>query len=190
VTRLGELVDGLLEASRLEEGELAIHPAPGDLAAAVRAVLERIRTHAERRGVPLRAVVPAAVPACFDRVRVEQALAHLVSNALKYGQGKPVDVVLEQGERAARVTVRDRGIGVDPGERERIFGRFERAVSTRHYGGFGLGLFVARRTAEEHGGTLSVEATPEGGATFVLELPLAGPAAGLPAAAGPAPETG
>lgn len=190
VTRLGELVDGLLDASRLEEGELAIHPEPGDLAAAVRAVVERIGADAERRGVELHAEVPASVPARFDRARVEQAVAHLVSNALKYGQGKPVDVTLEVRGDAARVAVRDRGIGVDPGEHERIFGRFERAVSTLHYGGFGLGLFVARRTAEGHGGTLTVESTPAGGATFVLALPLAGAAARLRAAASPAPEPG
>jgi signal transduction histidine kinase len=66
----------------------------------------------------------------------------------------------------------DHGIGIRPEDRERIFGRFERAVSVRHYGGLGLGLWITRQIAEAHGGSVEVTDTPGGGATFIVELPL------------------
>ncbi len=176
VSRLGDLVEGLLDVSQLDPDRLAIVPAEGDLAEAVREAVAGLGADAARRQVEVRFAGPDAVPARFDRPRLQQAVAHLLSNALKFGQGRPVDVVVEVAAGAARVAVRDRGIGVDARERERIFGRFERAVSARHYGGLGLGLFMARRIAEGHGGTVRVESPPGGGSAFVLEIPLRGPA--------------
>jgi PAS domain S-box-containing protein len=176
VARLTGLVDDLLEVSQLEARELAIDPHEDDLARTVRDAVARARTEAARRGVELRLDAPPAVRARFDRHRVEQALSHLLSNALKYGQGSPVEVSLRSEGAVASIAVRDRGIGVAPAERERIFARFERAVSARHYGGLGLGLFVARRIAEAHGGTVRLEGEPSQGTTFTIELPLSGPA--------------
>jgi signal transduction histidine kinase len=80
--------------------------------------------------------------------------------------------------------VRDRGIGIDPRKVERILGRFERAVSSLHYGGLGLGLFVARRIVEAHGGAIRVETAVSAGTTFILELPVAGPQAATAASGG------
>lgn len=182
--RLAALVDGLLDVSRLEGEQLELRIEDGDLAAAVRAPVLRLSDEAARRHVPIRLEAPAALPARFDRSRVEQAVTHLVSNALKYGQGKPVDVSVELSGACARIVVRDRGIGIDPRKVERIFGRFERAVSSRHYGGLGLGLFVARRIVEAHGGAIRVETAVSAGTTFVLELPVAGPQAATAAAGG------
>jgi len=147
----------------------------GDLVAPARAVTERFAPDAARVRSALRLVAPDSVRARFDPVRVEQALTHVVANALKYGAGKPVDVVVQRDGGTARVLVRDRGIGIDPDARERIFGRFERAVSSRHYGGLGLGLFLARRIVEAHGGRIAVVSAPGEGATFAVELPVAGP---------------
>jgi len=115
------------------------------------------------------------VTGSWDPLRMEQIITNLLSNALKYGAGKPVDVVVQRDGGTARVLVRDRGIGIDPDARERIFGRFERAVSSRHYGGLGLGLFLARRIVEAHGGRIAVDSAPGEGATFAIELPIAGP---------------
>ena len=175
--RLGTLVDELLDVSRFAEDRVVVEAEEGDLVSAVRAVVERMGPDAARAGSEVRLVAPEAVRARFDPARIEQALTHLVVNALKYGAGKPVDVVVQRQGAAARLLVRDRGIGIDPAERERIFGRFERAVSSRHYGGLGLGLFVARRLVEAHGGTIEVDSAPGAGSTFAIELPLAGPPA-------------
>jgi PAS domain S-box-containing protein len=182
--RLAALVDGLLDVSRLEGEHLELRIEDGDLAATVRAPVLRLSEEAARRHVPIRLEAPAALPARFDRARVEQAVTHLVSNALKYGQGKPVDVSVELAGACARIVVRDRGIGIDPRKVERIFGRFERAVSSLHYGGLGLGLFVARRIVEAHGGAIRVETAVSAGTTFILELPVAGPQAATAASGG------
>lgn len=98
-------------------------------------------------------------------------MVNLVSNALKYGGGKPVTVQLEAIDGGAKLTVADQGIGIDPQDRERIFARFERAASPRHYGGLGLGLYVTRSIIEAHGGSVQVFSTPGAGSTFVVEVP-------------------
>ncbi|WP_242344863.1 sensor histidine kinase [Anaeromyxobacter terrae] len=187
--RLARLVDELLDVSRLDRGELRIAPREADLAAAVRAAAERLEDAASRVGSTLRLDLPEALPARIDPDEIERAVGHVLANALKYGAGKPVDVGLVRRGEAGLVVVRDRGIGVDPSVRERIFERFERAVSPRNYGGLGLGLFVARRVIEAHGGRIAVEDAPGEGATFRIELPLGGPEAlggeaGRPASTG------
>jgi signal transduction histidine kinase len=97
-------------------------------------------------------------------------LTNLVSNALKYGPGKPVEVrVFARGDRAI-LQVRDQGIGIGAEDHDRIFERFERAVSERNYGGFGLGLWIVRRIVEALGGTVTVESAAGSGATFTVEL--------------------
>ncbi|MCW8137812.1 MAG: sensor histidine kinase [Planctomycetota bacterium] len=101
-------------------------------------------------------------------------MANLLSNALKYGAGRPVDVTIEADARRARLSVRDRGIGMDPGTQGQIFQRFKRGVSARHYGGLGLGLFISRQIVEALGGAVHVASAPGAGATFTVELPLRG----------------
>jgi PAS domain S-box-containing protein len=173
--RLARLVDELLDVSRLDLCELHLAAREADLAATLRALADRQADTARRTGTPVRLAVPDALPARFDPEEVERAVGHVLANALKYGAGKPVDVELTSRAGAAVIVVRDRGIGIDPAVRQRIFDRFERAVSSRHYGGLGLGLFVARRVVEAHGGTIAVDGAPGEGATFRIELPLAGP---------------
>ena len=96
----------------------------------------------------------------WDRERIEQAVENLVENAVKYGQGKPVeiDVRTEDGEVVLQVT--DHGVGIDEDHQKRIFERFERAVSTRDFGGLGLGLWIARRVVEASGGRIAVRSEP------------------------------
>ena len=113
------------------------------------------------------------VTGTWDRMRLDTVVTNLLSNAVKYGEGKPVTVRVETEGRAARLTVSDHGIGIAKVDQERIFERFERAVPERHYGGFGVGLWVARLVAEAHGGRLQVRSAPGEGSTFLLELPLA-----------------
>jgi len=105
---------------------------------------------------------------------------NLLSNALKYGAGKPVQVRVESEGGWARLQVRDEGIGIAPEHLGRIFGKFERAVSERNYGGLGLGLYITRQVVEWLGGSVKVESHPEQGATFRVELPLQGPSPTAP----------
>jgi signal transduction histidine kinase len=105
-------------------------------------------------------------------VRLEQVVTNLLTNALKYGAGKPVRVQLAREGTHARLSVQDEGIGIEPEALPRVFGKFVRAVSERHYGGLGLGLYITRQIVEAHGGSVAVDSRPHEGARFTVRLPL------------------
>ena len=98
---------------------------------------------------------------------------NLISNAIKYAAGQPIDVSIRaRRRRGDSCSVSDRGPGIPDDQLSRIFERFERAASDRHYGGMGLGLYVARQIAEAHGGTIAATNPPDAGACFTVRLPL------------------
>ncbi|AKJ07225.1 PAS domain S-box-containing protein [Archangium gephyra] len=173
VKRLSELVDGLLDVSHLSAGRLRIEREVVDLSALVREVAARFQEESERSGSPLRMEADGPVVGQWDRQRLEQAVSNLLSNALKYGGGHPVSIRVEDIGEWARLVVRDEGIGIEPDVLPRIFHKFERGVSERHYGGLGLGLYVTQQVLQAMGGTISAESTPGHGATFTVDLPLA-----------------
>jgi signal transduction histidine kinase len=171
VGRLAEAVGGLLEFSRASRDGIQLARAPVDLAELARATVDGVRARAAATGTPVDLDAPRAVVGEWDGARLRQAVAHLVENAVKFGRGRPVEVTVVDGVGDGRVVVRDHGPGVPGDARERIFGKFERAASADHVPGLGLGLWMARAVAEAHGGTLTVEGAPEGGALFVLTVP-------------------
>ncbi len=179
--RLGHLIDGLLEASRAAAGG-ALRVEDVDLAGVAREEVARARELLARAGCEVTVSCAGPVVGRWDAQRLRQAVAQLLSNAAKYGRGRPVEVRVEGTGTMVRVSVRDHGIGIEPDRQLHIFERFGRGVSARNYGGFGLGLWVVRRVADALGGTVRVESAPGEGAVFTLELPRAeGPE--LPAAA-------
>jgi signal transduction histidine kinase len=107
----------------------------------------------------------------WDRDRLDQVITNLISNAIKYGAGKPVWISLEAGS-TARIRVHDDGIGIAAADQQRIFERFERPAASANLGGVGLGLWIARELVLAHGGSISVESTPGHGSTFTVDLPL------------------
>ncbi|WP_414640993.1 sensor histidine kinase [Archangium sp.] len=137
--------------------------------------MDRFQDEARRTGTRLELRGADAVVGRWDRARLEQVVTNLVSNALKYGSATPVEVSVRSSGLLALLEVTDHGIGIAPENLERIFGEFERAVSVRKYGGFGLGLYIVRQLVEALGGAVDVESTPGKGATFRVVLPLAGP---------------
>jgi PAS domain S-box-containing protein len=171
VKRLSDLVGDLLDVSRIAAGRFRLQWEDVDLAEAVREVASRFEAQAAQTGAALRVETPGAVPGRWDRLKLEQVLTNLLDNALKYGPGKPVHVRLEADPARVRVTVRDEGIGIAPESLARIFGRFERAVSERNYGGLGLGLYITRTIVEAMGGEIRVASEPGRGAAFTVELP-------------------
>jgi signal transduction histidine kinase len=112
----------------------------------------------------------------WDSLRLEQVVTNLLTNALKYGAGRPIEVTVEGDDTHARLSVRDQGIGIAEEDAGRIFERFERAVSVQHYGGFGIGLWIVREIIQALGGTIEVRSTVGQGATFTVILPRQGPA--------------
>jgi signal transduction histidine kinase len=169
--RLTDLVDGLLDVTRMDEGALALGRDRFDLADLVRGVGQRLRKQADAAGCPLLVDAPSEAMGRWDRDRLEQVIENLLSNAFKYGRGKPVELRLSSQEDGVRLSVRDHGIGIARENVSRIFGRFERAVSSRHYGGLGLGLYVASEIVEAHGGSILVQSEPGRGSIFTVLLP-------------------
>jgi signal transduction histidine kinase len=172
--RLERLISELLDVARLSAGRLKLDPSHFDLVALVAEVAERWRDN--REGAELRVSVPASpVVGTWDRLRIDQVVENLVSNAVKYGRKQPIDVELEAGDGEALLRVRDRGIGIAAEALPRIFERFERVGEHRHYGGFGLGLWIAQQAIMAHGGRIEVQSRPGEGSTFTVHLPLGAP---------------
>jgi signal transduction histidine kinase len=172
VARLLGLSETLLDVSRITAGRLELAPEQGDLAALAREVAVRFVDDAAEQGSAIEVDAPETVRCSYDPARIDQVLSNLLSNAVKYGRGGPIRVAVRAGAGRALVEVQDRGIGIASEHQERIFGRFERAVSSRNYGGLGLGLWIARRVVDAHGGAIRVRSVTGAGSTFTVELPL------------------
>jgi len=168
------LLDDMLDVSRVRTGRLAMVPAPFDLALSSREVVAAIQEQAASAGVAITIAAPQALPVVGDEFRIEQVIINLLTNALRYGRGRPVAVTVGQREQEAEafVSVRDQGLGIAPADQERIFEQFERAEGTNQVPGLGLGLYIARQIAQAHEGRLEVRSTPGEGAEFVLSLPV------------------
>jgi PAS domain S-box-containing protein len=177
--RLGVLIDSLLDVSRIATGRLDLHLESMDLRESTILLLDGLRDAADRAGCTLSLTAPAEIRGEWDRMRLDQLLMNLVANAIKYGAGRPVEVSLEKADGVAVLTVRDHGPGIAAEDMERIFHRFERATSMRNYGGFGLGLYIAREIARAHGGSIQVHNMADGGACFTVRLPVDRPAPAL-----------
>lgn len=172
VRRLSALVDNLLDVSRLSAGVLRLNSEPCELGGLVRDVVARLSGELSRSQCALELLAEGDVVGYWDRLRIEQAIHHLLANAMKYGAGKPIQLEVRQLDRRAQLRIRDHGIGIDPDKVARIFGRFERAVSSRAYGGLGLGLYIVHQIVAAHGGQVQVDSRPGSGSVFTLELPL------------------
>jgi signal transduction histidine kinase len=173
VERLARLVASLLDLSRIRAGRLELEIEDVDLADVAREVVERFQDEAERAGCEISLTAQGPVVGRWDPLRLDQVITNLLANAVKYGPGKPIEIRVEASRAAATVQITDHGIGIPAADLGRIFERFERAVSKRNYGGFGLGLWIVRQVVEAFGGTVRAESTPGDGATFTVELPRA-----------------
>ncbi len=172
VERVAELVGTLLDVSRITARRLDLTLAQVDVMRLVHDVVERARDVLEASRSTLIIEGPPALTGTWDRLRLDQIVTNLVSNAIKYGRGEPIHLTLSRSEHAATLRIVDRGIGIAPEDQARIFERFERAVPAKHYGGFGLGLWIVRQLVEALGGVIRVESELDAGSTFTVELPL------------------
>ena len=171
VNKLASLVESLLDVSRVSTGRLELTLSEVDLAHLVQDVLERMQGTFQQAGCEVSFHGEGPVVGRWDAIRLEQVVNNLLSNAAKYGAGSPIHVSVGSEAGRARLTVKDSGIGIHPEDVNRIFGRFERAVSERNYGGLGLGLYITQQLVEAMAGTIEVESQPGLGSTFTVWLP-------------------
>ncbi|HEX9302847.1 MAG TPA: HAMP domain-containing sensor histidine kinase [Thermoanaerobaculia bacterium] len=173
VKRIGRMVEELLDAERMALAKLHLPTKPGDLRDVVREAVDMVAPLLLAQGVSLEATLPEEpVEASFDRDRILQVFSNLLGNAVKFTpKGGQVRLEIEKTDRL-RVTVSDTGPGIPADQQDRVFRRFTQVRAAP--GGAGLGLYIARRIVEAHGGEIGVNSRPGGGSTFFFTLPDAG----------------
>jgi signal transduction histidine kinase len=164
----------LLDASRLGDGHLVLLPEPCDLVEVVRTVLVASQRELEAAGCVTDLDAPEHVFGSWDRMRLEQIVSNLVSNAGRYGAGQPISIRIAAAPDAVELRVTDRGIGIAAEDLQRIFQRFARARNVGRSAGFGIGLWVVAELCRAMGGRVDVESELGRGATFTITLPRTG----------------
>lgn len=169
--KLQTLIEALVKTSRLENGILAVHPEPSELAPVVDRAAAQYAPRASEKGITL-TVTPIEGNAVFDPKWTEEALCNLLDNGVKYTPpGGVVTVAVKNYELFSAIQVRDTGPGIPETEQAKIFGRFYRGAGNYREEGVGIGLYLTRKIAEKQGGYVKVESMPGKGSTFSLFLP-------------------
>lgn len=169
--RMTELINRLLDVTRIASGKLELELASHDLGEIVLGIVEQMSEEAKKARCDFKLHIEKGIVTRCDRFRLEQAIVNIVSNALKYAPGHPISIEVSHRAEEALVVIEDRGVGIEPDALTRIFNRFERAsVSTQS--GLGLGLYIAREIVMQHGGSIRAERRRGGGSRFSIVLPL------------------
>ncbi len=172
ITRLGRLVDDMLDASRIRDGKLSLNIQEDDLKKIVQEAVERITPNYIEANAPVpELTVQGRDFTCeLDRHRFEQVMSNLLINAFKYGEGKQVNIYLSQAGENFVLKVEDHGKGISEADKQRIFDQFYRGKSPTGEG-LGLGLFITRQIVHAHGGEISLESSPGKGSVFTVTIP-------------------
>jgi len=169
--RLGGFVDDLLDLGRISTGQLHFDLEEVDLGTVVRDAVSRLTgTLAPTGSVTI--TTGGNLVGQWDRARLDQVVTNLVSNAIKYGEGKPIEITASETDGHVVLKVSDHGMGIDPSMRSKIFDAFQRAAGAKRYGGLGLGLHIAKTIVNGFGGTIAVDGSPDAGSTFTVDLPV------------------
>ncbi|HEX9507145.1 MAG TPA: GAF domain-containing sensor histidine kinase, partial [Myxococcales bacterium] len=175
VQRLMLLMDELMQVSRFTNDRIQLESEDVNLSSLMRDVTDRFRDQLASSECSLNLTIAPGVSGKWDALQLDQMISNLLSNAMKYGRGKPIEIKLESDENRATLSIKDFGIGIAPEHQARIFERFERAVTGQHYGGLGLGLWIVRQIVEALGGKISVQSEPGQGSLFVVSIPRSPP---------------
>lgn len=172
VVRLSRLVEDMLDISRIRSGKFEMNRTVVNFSELVLDVLEKMSAQFQNSGCGIPLInMPENISGEWDKDRIEQVLTNLLSNAIRYAPGKPIEVVIKDDGTSIKLEVIDHGEGIDKKDHEKIFERFERAVDATNTSGMGLGLFISKQIVEAHGGKIWVESEKGKGATFIVVLP-------------------
>jgi K+-sensing histidine kinase KdpD len=172
VNRLTSLVDDLLDVSRISSGKMTLNLEDVDLNHLIEEVVERYNPQIHNAKCELTLHLMDSLVTQVDKLRIEQVLINLITNALKYAQGSPLSISLSEMGGYAVISVADKGPGVSPEDQTRIFGRFERVTSATTQTGLGLGLYIVNQIVTAHGGSIKVESAEGEGSTFIISIPI------------------
>ncbi|MHA6160560.1 hybrid sensor histidine kinase/response regulator [Pseudomonas sichuanensis] len=172
INSLIRLVEDMLDVSRIRTGKLSIRPKAFDLGQLVQGLVQNFSAQASALETHIELQRCQTLHGEWDEFRIEQVLANLLSNALRYGERKPVQVRLFEEGAMACVQVQDSGIGISAQNQQRIFQQFERVAAQQASGGLGLGLYISEQIVLAHGGRIQVDSAEGSGATFSVYLPL------------------
>jgi signal transduction histidine kinase len=171
VDRLTRLIYDLVDVTKLTSKKLELQLAEADLRELVSKVIVDFETEIRKAKIEINLHLAPDVKGSWDAFRIEQIIINLLTNALKYGNAKPVNIYVKKENDKAILEIHDNGIGIAPENQARIFDRYERAVSGLNYGGLGLGLYISRQIAALHHGVIVVKSTQGEGSIFRMELP-------------------
>lgn len=172
VKRLAHLVNDLLEVSRISSHKLQLEREQIELQSLIANIISRIADQPDNSSQKIIFHSKTPIHGYWDRERIDRAVTNLISNAVKYGHGKPIEIRLKKTREAARISITDHGIGIDKEELVKIFDRFERSTQTKPVGGLGLGLYIVKKIVEAHGGSITVKTKIGKGTCFTVLLPL------------------
>jgi PAS domain S-box-containing protein len=169
--RLSAIIDDLLDISRIGSGKLVFNFKEVDVVDLVSETVEKLVEEFRSKGSSIKFNADESIYAYCDRFRMEQVITNLLSNAAKYGGGKPVKISVVQSSDRVRIIVQDYGMGISKENQEKIFERFERAIDSTNISGLGLGLYISREIVCAHKGEIHVESRVGQGSTFTVDIP-------------------
>lgn len=173
VTRLAKLVDDLLDISRIKLDRFSLDPSPNDINDIVKDCIDRVSfAYDEAKVKPPMFTPSEKAIGYWDRMRIEQVVQNLLTNALRYGRKNDVEIALQIQNQSICLSVKDRGIGISDQHIDKIFDLYYRGVGDEEENGLGLGLFIVKKIVEAHKGSIKVRSKPNEGSEFFVELPL------------------
>ncbi|KKQ14801.1 MAG: Sensory box histidine kinase [Candidatus Daviesbacteria bacterium GW2011_GWA1_36_8] len=171
--RLSKMINDLLNVSLITTGKLELEKENFDLSKTVREVVNRFVEKLEKEGYTLSLEADKEILGNWDKLRIEQVITNLLTNAIKYGDKKPIEVRVINFNKSGKIHVKDQGIGIPAELQKKIFEKFERAVTSSQFQGSGLGLYITNQIVKAHNGKVHLKSREGKGSTFIVELPVA-----------------